>query len=222
MFTNPVPTNPLPTNPLSNDTGSTSTTTPKTKRAFALGLIAAGLFLAACGADEEATTTATVTDAPAATTEEDAATTAEEDAATTAVWIGTEPTDAGDVLVDEAGLSLYGFLPDEGGVVTCGGGCAEAWPPVTLPSGDLPDGLDAEIFSVTAGFDGGYQLMAGGWPLYRFAGDASAGDITGQGSGDNWFLVAPDGSLITDETAAGTTEPAAADTGGGYGYGADY
>ena len=85
-----------------------------------------------------------------------------------------------------------------------------------LPSADLPDGLDSAIFAVTDGVDGGSQLMAGGWPLYLFAGDAAAGDIAGQGSGGNWFLVAPDGSLITDEAAA--PAPASADTSDGYEY----
>lgn len=187
------------------------TTTSKTKRTLALGLVAAGLFLAACGSDDAA--------APAAESETSAES-AEEAAAPTDVSISTGSTDVGDVLVNDAGLSLYGFLPDEGGVVTCGGGCAEAWPPIMLSSGDLPAGLDADIFGVADGFDGGFQLMAGGWPLYLFAGDAAPGDITGQGSGGNWFLVAPDGSLITDEAAAAATEPASSDAGtdDGYGY----
>lgn len=169
------------------------------KRSLAVGLLAAGLFLAACGSSDEAATTA---DAPAAAATDDAST--DDATEASAVSIGTGSTDAGDVLVNDAGLSLYGFLPDEGGIATCGGGCAQAWPPILLPSGELPDGLDAAIFGVTDAADGGFQLMANDWPLYLFAGDAAPGDITGQGSGGNWFLVAPDGSLITEEAAAAT------------------
>lgn len=177
------------------------------KRKLTAALFAAGMFLAACGSSDEAATAAA--DAPAAS--------GDEAASDAGVSIGTGSTDVGDVLVNDAGLSLYGFLPDEGGIATCGGGCAQAWPPILLPSAELPVGLDAGLFSVTDAADGGSQLVANGWPLYLFAGDAAAGDITGQGSGGNWFLVAPDGSLITDEAAAAT--PAAeTNTSEGNGY----
>lgn len=188
-------TTPATTEDTVDDTASLETHTTSGKRKLIAGMLAAGVFLAACGSDDEAATTAASDDAPAA---------ADSGTDATDVSISTGSTDVGDVLVDDDGLSLYGFLPDEGGTPTCGGGCAEAWPPVMLPTADLPTGIDASVFAVTDGIDGGSQLMAGGWPLYRFAGDAASGDITGQGSGDNWFLVAPDGSLITDEAAAPT------------------
>jgi predicted lipoprotein with Yx(FWY)xxD motif len=117
-------------------------------------------------------------------------------------------TDAGDVLVDEAGLSLYGFLQDADGIPTCEGACADAWPPVLVDSTDVPAGLDPEVFSVVEGPGGTLQLKAGKWPLYRFAGDGQPGDINGQGSGDVWFLARPDGGLIKDapaESAPATT-----------------
>jgi len=68
--------------------------------------------------------------------------------------------------------------------------------------------------------------VAGKWPLYYYTGDAVPGDINGQGSGDVWFLVNPEGTLIKDAaggsggsdgeeaTTAGTTGS------GGYGAGA--
>ena len=52
------------------------------------------------------------------------------------------------------------------------------------------------MFSIAERSDGSFQLAAGGWPLYRFAGDVAAGDTTGQGSGGVWFVVAPDGTLV--------------------------
>jgi predicted lipoprotein with Yx(FWY)xxD motif len=122
------------------------------------------------------------------------------------VSVGT--TEAGDVLVDAAGLSLYGFLDDADGEPTCEGACADAWPPILVDSAELPSGLDADTFSVVERPDGTFQLKAGKWPLYLFAGDAAPGDINGQGSGDVWFLSAPDGSLIKDDGQA------AADDGG--------
>lgn len=77
-------------------------------------------------------------------------------------------------------------------------------------SADLSDGLDPEIFSVVERADGAFQLKAGTWPLYRFAGDAEAGDTNGQGSGDVWFAAAPDGGLVKEATvdAADAQAPA--------------
>ena len=122
-------------------------------------------------------------------------------------------TELGDALVDEAGLTLYGFTDDGEGNPTCNGACADAWPPVIVDGSALPDGLDPAVFSVVERADGSFQLKAGRWPLYRFAGDAGPGDVNGQGSGGVWFVAAPDGSLI----GAGSGEPAAetdrADTG---------
>ena len=108
----------------------------------------------------------------------------------------TAPTELGDVLVDEAGLTLYGFTKDADGMPTCEGACAEAWPPLLVDGAELPAGLDPAVFSVVERGDGSHQLKAGKWPLYRFAGDAAPGETNGQGSGDVWFVVDPLGGLI--------------------------
>ncbi|GJM38694.1 MAG: hypothetical protein DHS20C19_20610 [Acidimicrobiales bacterium] len=124
-------------------------------------------------------------------------------------FVDTATTDAGDVLVDENGLSLYGFTNDVDGVPTCFDACADAWPAVSVDGMALPEGLDAAIFSIVDRGDGTYQLAAGSWPLYRFAGDGAAGDINGQGVGGVWFLAAPDGSLIGRDAPAGDEAAAA-------------
>ncbi len=122
-------------------------------------------------------------------------------------------TTVGDVLVDEAGLTLYGFLNDTDGEPTCDDACADAWPPLVVDGPDLPDGIDPETFSVVERSDGSFQLKAGEWPLYRFAGDSAPGDVNGQGSGDVWFAAASDGSLIKDAVAGedSDTEDAGSD-----------
>lgn len=120
-------------------------------------------------------------------------------------------TEVGEVLVGPGGLSLYGFLNDVDSQPTCEGACADAWPPILLDGPDLPADLDPAIFSVVQRPDGTHQLRAGVWPLYLFAGDGQQGDINGQGSGDVWFLAAPDGSLIgapsTGDAAAAEEDP---------------
>lgn len=164
------------------------------------GLGAAALFLAACGSDSEA-----ADGGEAAVPPETAPAVAAEPAASS-VDVGS--TALGEVLVDGAGWSLYGFTQDVDGTSTCLDACADAWPPVLVDGSDLPAGLDPEVFSVVARPDGTNQLKAGDWPLYGFAGDGTPGDISGQGQGDVWFLVAPDGSLIREAAPAAS----------GYGY----
>lgn len=119
--------------------------------------------------------------------------------------VTTAESDLGPILVDAQGLSLYGFTEDGDGTPTCEGACADAWPPVVVDSADLPEGLDAEVFSVVERPDGTLQLKAGKWPLYTFAGDGAPGDINGQGSGDVWFLADPAGGLIKGDGASGDT-----------------
>ncbi len=145
--------------------------------------------------------------APEAQPADDGAAPAADEAAAPAdapVTVGT--TSLGDALVDTDGLTLYGFLTDVDGTPTCNDACADAWPPAFVDGPDLPAGLDPEVFSVVPRADGSFQLKAGKWPLYRFAGDAAPGDVNGQGSGDVWFVTAPDGSLIGASAAEGPTE----------------
>jgi predicted lipoprotein with Yx(FWY)xxD motif len=165
-----------------------------------VGIGAAALALAACGggygSDEPSTADDGRDSAAAPETAADAT-------------VAQGDTGLGAVLVDAEGLTLYGLTDDTDGVSTCDGACAEAWPPLTVDGPDLPAGLDSDLFSVVERSDGTFQLKAGEWPLYRFAGDAAPGDTNGQGSGGVWFAVAPDGSLIGAPDAA---PPASAGT----------
>ena len=47
--------------------------------------------------------------------------------------------------------------------------------------------------------DGSNQVTYRGRPLYRFAGDQVAGDTTGQGISDVWWVAAEDGSIVGAE-----------------------
>lgn len=116
-------------------------------------------------------------------------------AAAASVQLGE--TSFGEVLVDADGQSLYAFTKDVDGTPTCADACADAWPPATTDA-DLAvgEGLDSAAFSLVPALEGGQQLKAGVWPLYRFAGDEAPGDTNGQGSGGVWFLVDADGKLV--------------------------
>ncbi|HEY7137554.1 MAG TPA: hypothetical protein VIB48_21050 [Acidimicrobiia bacterium] len=147
----------------------------------ALGAIA----LAACGGGGYSSSSSGSTTRPSAVAT----------ATPAAATVKTAATGLGTVLVDGNGMTLYALTQDVNGMPTCTGGCAQAWPPLTVNGATLPAGLDAMVFSVVAGPDGTHQLKAGKWPLYRFAGDSKPGDTNGQGIGGVWFVVMPTGAL---------------------------
>jgi predicted lipoprotein with Yx(FWY)xxD motif len=188
--------------------------------------IAGALVIAVgCGGDDADDTLAAETTAAAA---------AGAPAAGAAAPVTPPQPPLGEVLVTVEGRTDYGFTADTDGTPTGGEGCSDTWPAVTAASAELPAGLDSAVFSVVEGIDGGFQLAAGGQPLYTFSGDAAPGDVNGQGVGGVWFVVGTDGALITDSSGAGadagaggggdattTTAPPADDaddSGGGYDY----
>jgi len=110
--------------------------------------------------------------------------------------LGTGETSLGEVLVDDAGLTLYIFAVDSGGESTCYDSCESTWPvvPASLTAGS---GIDVELGSHTR-TDGAEQLTVNGRPVYLYAGDSAPGDVNGQGIGDVWFAVGNDGEPITE------------------------
>ncbi|MFF2052485.1 hypothetical protein ACFVU2_12870 [Leifsonia sp. NPDC058194] len=110
----------------------------------------------------------------------------------------TGDTSLGTVVVDGKGLTVYVFDKDtqNAGTSSCSGACAAQWPAVESDSAK-PDvsGVTGTVGTIT-GVDGNKQVTLDGRPLYTFAGDSSAGDVTGQGVGGIWWAVMPDGSKI--------------------------
>jgi predicted lipoprotein with Yx(FWY)xxD motif len=105
-------------------------------------------------------------------------------------------TPLGKIVVDSQGRTLYAFTNDANGASTCTGACAMAWPAATVTGDSIAGpGITAPL-SLVAAPSGGEMLKAGMWPLYRFSGDAAAGDTNGQGSGGVWFVVNADGKLV--------------------------
>lgn len=165
-------------------------------------VLAAGLLLAACGGSGD-----TATPAGAAAGQ---ASTGSADSGAAAETIAVASSDLGEILVDGDGMTLYAFLPDDQGDPTCTDGCADNWPPLAGPAA-AGDGIDGTLLGTVAHPSGVTMVTYDGWPLYHFAGDQSAGDVNGQGVGDNWYVVGPDGAPIDDDAAPATT-------GTGYGY----
>jgi predicted lipoprotein with Yx(FWY)xxD motif len=142
--------------------------------------LAAGLFvvvaLGACAQTEDTTTPET---SPEATTT--AAATAGAGAA-----VRTESNmKFGTILVDAQGRSLYTFDKDTGGTIACTDACASTWPPVI--SAGTPSGVPG--LGVAKRPDGTSQVTYNGKPLYRYSGDAKAGDTNGDGVGGVWHIA---------------------------------
>jgi predicted lipoprotein with Yx(FWY)xxD motif len=119
-----------------------------------------------------------------------------EPAANAVVFV--EDSGLGQILVDAEGRTLYLFLPDEqGGESTCYDDCEANWPPLGA-EGEIAggDGVDGSLLGTTERDDGSVQVTYDGWPLYYFAADETADDVNGQGVGDVWYVVAPDGEPI--------------------------
>jgi predicted lipoprotein with Yx(FWY)xxD motif len=108
---------------------------------------------------------------------------------------------AGAMLVDAQGRALYLWKADTTDQSTCSGACAAGWPPVTTTGApQAGTGAKASLLGTTKLADGTTQVTYAGHPLYRFAGDAAAGQINGQGTdgfGAQWWVVSPAGAAIT-------------------------
>jgi predicted lipoprotein with Yx(FWY)xxD motif len=107
-------------------------------------------------------------------------------------------TDLGKVVADGQGRVLYAFTPDSSTSSACTGACATAWPPAEVSGTPTAKGLDTGDLTVIKRDDGSEQVAFHGHPLYTYAGDAKAGDTTGQGSGGKWYVVGTDGNLVKD------------------------
>ena len=104
--------------------------------------------------------------------------------------VSTASTSKGNVLAGPTGMTLYTYAKDSEATSACSGGCATAWPPLTVPAGQAPtagSGVTGTLATLTRA-DGTVQVTYNGWPLYYWKGDKAAGDVTGDGV--NSFAVA--------------------------------
>jgi predicted lipoprotein with Yx(FWY)xxD motif len=112
--------------------------------------------------------------------------------------IQTGETDLGTIVTDGEGLTLYMFGADEDGESTCYDDCAATWPALTVDGEPAAgEGIDDSQLGTTERDDGTTQVTYAGLPLYYFASDAAPGDTNGQGIGDIWYVVSPEGEAIS-------------------------
>lgn len=132
-----------------------------------------------------------------------------------ATAVGVRNTSLGKVLVNHQGRTLYLFARDRGGKSACYGVCAKYWPPLITGTMHVAGaaGVKPSLLGTTKRRDGRLQVTYNHHPLYRYLGDAKAGDTKGEGlnlSGGLWWAVSPAGAAVKKPSGGG----------GGYGGGA--
>lgn len=110
--------------------------------------------------------------------------------------------DLGTIIVDSEGLTLYDFHKDKGGVSSCYGACAGAWPPLLTEGQPKAEaGAMASQLGTTKRKDGTVQVTYNGWPLYTYAGDKGPGEANGNDFsqfGAEWYALQPNGEEPKD------------------------
>ncbi|CAG4934764.1 unnamed protein product [Acidithrix sp. C25] len=93
------------------------------------------------------------------------------------------------------------FTPDSATKATCtSSACLSAWPAVSSVHLVVGVGLNKTKVSFLKESNDSSQVVYGGHPLYRFAGDTSPGATNGQGVvafGGTWYVVSANGTPIT-------------------------
>jgi predicted lipoprotein with Yx(FWY)xxD motif len=111
--------------------------------------------------------------------------------------VAVEDSDLGQIVVDAQGRTLYVFLADEGSESTCYEGCEPNWPPLTVDGEPVAgEGVDGSLLGTSERNDGSTQVTLNDRPLYHFAADETPDDMNGQGVGDVWYVVSPEGEPI--------------------------
>ncbi|WP_305857965.1 COG4315 family predicted lipoprotein [Balneatrix alpica] len=93
----------------------------------------------------------------------------------------------GEVLANQAGMTLYTFKKDSEGMSNCYDQCAQNWPPLMATEGDMAEG----DYSLVTRKDGGQQWAYKGMPLYLWVKDQQPGDTSGHGVKDVWEVAKP-------------------------------
>jgi predicted lipoprotein with Yx(FWY)xxD motif len=122
----------------------------------------------------------------------------------------SDPT-LGQFLVDEKGLTLYFFVPEQGTKVVCTGDCVTMWRPLlaagtAAPTSTIP--LPGVLATVDRP-DGGRQVTYDGWPLYTYVMDTGPGDMEGKGAAGEWFVALAAGESTPTPTPPPTPVPTA-------------
>jgi predicted lipoprotein with Yx(FWY)xxD motif len=114
----------------------------------------------------------------------------------------------GGILVGNDGMTLYMFAIDGPNQSNCDEDCLMLWPPLlTEGNPNLGEGVDPDLVGTTETVDGSLMVTYNRMPLYFWIQDQQPGDTTGQGFGEVWFVVSPEGEPIGMDEPAAVTDP---------------
>jgi predicted lipoprotein with Yx(FWY)xxD motif len=160
------------------------------KSRFALSLAGAALAVVALAG----CTSPAPTPSPAAEKPSPAASAPAE---TASVDANVASSSLGQIVVGPNGFTAYSFDKDvaNSGVSACTGGCAQNWPPLLSKTATpVVTGITGTVGTIPSGTS--YQITINGRPIYLYQKDTAAGDVTGQGVGSVWYVIAPSGDEI--------------------------
>jgi predicted lipoprotein with Yx(FWY)xxD motif len=163
-------------------------------------VLGASVLVAACGSSSGSSASSAASGSASTQTGSSGATATATPASAKSVSIGTAKGKDGTYLTGAGGRALYLWVADSGGMSSCSGKCAVAWPPLTTKGKPTAGkGVQASDLGMIKRSDGSEQVTYQNHPLYYFIEDKSPGSLKGQGSdafGADWWLVAPSGAAI--------------------------
>lgn len=120
-----------------------------------------------------------------------------------------EKTTAGYVLATGTGRAVYWYGKDVrgSGKSACTGGCLSAWPAVTGKPFVAGGVRLAGALGSIAGPGGTVQATYEGRPLYTYAADTAAGQVSGDGEGGVWHVIT--GTELASSPATAAADAAA-------------
>jgi len=99
------------------------------------------------------------------------------------------------ILVGPNGMTLYYYVPDKGGKITCTGQCLVNWPALLAPSGQTTvtgtSDITGKFTLLTNTEANAQQVLYNNWPMYYWIKDKQPGDTTGEGIGGKWHVATP-------------------------------
>ena len=120
-------------------------------------------------------------------------------------------TPSGPVMATASGRTLYVFVDDllTKAPSACTGDCAHDWVPMPASRKITVRGTVSGRVGTVVRSDGERQLTMDGRPLYLFSGDSAPGEIRGNGVGNLWWAMTPNGLTATSYPLMPTTYRAA-------------
>jgi predicted lipoprotein with Yx(FWY)xxD motif len=125
----------------------------------------------------------------------------------------------GEIVVDADGYTLYRFDKDtpKPPKSNCSLDCIMKWPPLIHTSDLRIEGIDQALVGTVQRDNLTRQVTIGGWPVYRYGGDLAPGQANGQGVGNAWFAITPQGRKAAGAPANNAGNTGAGNTGAGSG-----